>query len=487
VRVIVAALACFVAGCAVAHDPGADAERFLADLDRETCARAVRCDGAYDLPHWSVAAWCHPAHLASAVYAGVPHGIAAGAIAFRTGLAAQCLDQLRTAPCRGGPDLASVPLLDCLTVFVGQTPLGARCDPTLRVEPCAPGAFCASSDGCEGVCVPTAPTGDTCDVRPCAADTCSFGLQHRVCGRLPALGEACTSACTGASWCVDGHCVAPMLGEGDACGARLGPCASPFVCDASAWSSGHCVAITESPLDGPCGDVVHRCARGVLCLEGRCSAYGSVGEGGACTGERDCASAFSCVLGTCRSELAPQCIAHYLSPLFISVDNCAEGACAFADDYCTRVVALHDACDPATLCADGSRCVHARCEAAAMPGGACIDDVLCPIGFRCASGTCVALPVAGEPCTDACLDADCVLGECVRRADGASCADDPPPYVNAERDRTRCEGFCSRGTCRALADEGEECGGNTYPCARGLVCVPDASDRGRCVASSCMP
>jgi hypothetical protein len=169
-------------------------------------------------------------------------------------------------------------------------------------------------------------------------------------------------------------------------------------------------------------------------------------------------------------------------------DDCPSGRrCSRADGFCFTAVGLGDACDATTQCADGSRCVGGRCIVAVGPGDACTDDVVCPAGFVCAHGACAALPTFGQPCSDRCLDADCVAGSCVRRPDGASCADDPGPYfAYYGRDRSRCEGACDEATQRCVPRLAIGAACAFYPdCARGLRCFGDANDHGVCAPATC--
>lgn len=161
------------------------------------------------------------------------------------------------------------------------------------------------------------------------------------------------------------------------------------------------------------------CQRGLICVEGQCSA--PVAAGSACAGDSGaiCALGLSCV-GSTDTE---------------------PGTCQ--ENREVQVGGLGDVCTPGgRLCKEGLSCAYDspstfKCRAAAKRGATCRLALpgQCPLDSYCnapevtADGECVALPVDGE---------DCVLGD--------DCA---PGHVCTVKDDS--------AICRRLADLGEDC------------------------------
>lgn len=238
------------------------------------------------------------------------------------------------------------------------------------------------------------------------------------------------------------------------------------------------------------------CPRGFICREQICRLT--------CVSSGDCGERAACVEGLCQNgecESADDCK---------SPGTCALGASATCTaGRCVYPPALDDTlCDDGDLCTDDDRCVGQQCHGIARscdeppashctnavtlavaqsPGmcdaGACTyawSAVACPSGCfygvcadnPCAATSCDAVPAA--ICADAftrrvftapgtCDDGicrfpfgdsfcpyGCAAGDCVGDPCAGVTCDEPPAdiCVDAERQRTFGEGWCSAGDCR---------------------------------------
>lgn len=221
--------------------------------------------------------------------------------------------------------------------------LGEPCDGT---TPCIAGATCIL-----GRCAIALESGEACTV----PDECRWGrCEGGVCGRSPyapdpydaVIGQECDNvgACGNQAGlrCDSGHC-RPLGDEGDACtdapssligSCRLGqycldnrcvalgctldlgePCR--FFCHEADCLDGVCVPLGTS-IGSRCGT---QCAKGLACVQERCAAAPSRGNGDACDFDADCDSDF------CDRDLRAYCSGNSCS-VIPSCNRC--GICAAA-------------------------------------------------------------------------------------------------------------------------------------------------------------
>lgn len=251
---------------------------------------------------------------------------------------------------------------DCASLVCGGPSDGkictTSCDPLTPTTGCNKGYYCATSDGCEGVCLP-GKAGDKKHDEPCRSDTECESL-------------FCTDPGDGLRRCVV------------ACRGDAGDCLAGEACVASADQCGSCVEATlvASLLsqDEPC-TANARCRSG-LCVDDGGTQYCAA----ACSDDGDCDARHHCRDKACvratRGTLGGTCQVH---------GDCSKGFfCAQTDqgDFCTRE------CDPKKGCGDSFACGKAVNGMVCVPnestlGGECASNPDC-LTDRChePSGTC---------------------------------------------------------------------------------------------------
>jgi hypothetical protein len=144
---------------------------------------------------------------------------------------------------------------------------------------------------------------------------------------------------------------------------------------------------------------------------------------------------------------------------------------------CVREAGVGEACDGASMCRPGSRCVSGKCVERGRPGEACAESSECVIGAACSGGVCVGPARAAE--NGSCARGErcpyrtaCVSGRCQRQALlGEACGE------------AGCAtGRCVGGACVALLPAGEAC-------ERSSKCATGPCLDGRCgtTPGSCFP
>ena len=212
---------------------------------------------------------------------------------------------------------------------------------------------------------------------------------------------------------------------------------------------------------------------------------GTLHQGAACTGDRECisqhcdvcqSSESQCCLGSCVGDVAP---AH---PPAAAIGE----ACQFTT--------------PGDPCVDGAFCDHGRCAALRAEGVACVQSSECVVGLTC-TGTptevCTQLPHFGEPCTGRCSELGTSCGSDMTCVANAHAGDDCTqgqvcdPFSECDFNTGHCLSgphlhesctsplpcneagtYCSfpGNTCELLHPDGETCGSNEE-CASG-TCDP---------------
>jgi len=276
-------------------------------------------------------------------------------------------------------------------VTCGETPAGRvcthTCSPLRPLESCAfiqhafdagsddtPGAYCATTTGCEGACVAGAP-GALANAADCSADTDCASLSCFD----PGDGRArCLSRCQGG----EGQCAV-----GEVCGVNVGACGGclpgDFVSGLRAFGEG--------------------CAQDADCGSGSCVIEGATGYcSAACSTDADCPT-----LGHCRDALCRRGAPAEDGEACLTDEDCVRADSCRVDAeraYCSR------SCSRDRDCGEGTRCDVDHCA----PTGALLGEA-CAADMDCASGRCLEL--AGERiCTQLCgASAGCPVGlECVR-------------------------------------------------------------------------
>lgn len=376
--------------------------------------------------------------------------------------------------------------------------------------PRADGESCSEADQCtsgfcaDGVCCDSACGDSVSDCQSCAvagsAGTCT----------VLTAGTQCAAA-----GCTDGMLTPAAQCDGSSTECTVG---STVSCDGLACDAG------GSECKTTCADNVD-CVSGHYCDVGSGSCNELVDQGGACSGDVQCASG-SCVDGVCCNTACDgQCEACNLvaapgvclpvsgapvggraacdtdgSLCGGSCDGTLRTACVYptgatecGEPSCTDGVAtLAALCDGSGNCAAPATqpCGEFVCGATACLGD-CSVDANCATGYFCSAGICEEQLDAGDSCS---RDAQCGSDHCV---DGVCCD------VACDGQCEACDVEGSVGTCSpvsgqphgarpACASDGSLCGGScdgtlTTACAYPTVeCRGASCDAGTAtLAASC--
>lgn len=350
------------------------------------------------------------------------------------------------------------------TCSAGQTLCGTACvDASSDLNNCgACGRICSVTNHATDV----ACLAGQCWVASCApgwADCNATGFD----GCETQLGTnqncaACGNACTGFTTCGGG-------GIPGICG-----------CSKLTCQPGQC-----GPVPDGCGGTLNctACPTGQTCTAGGCK----TNDGGACSGNGDCASGVcvsgiccnqacngecrSCATGTCQDRAgacgpsgacggtcqAGQCVTTPIntpcgdatcSPHNAALSASCDGAghCVESTQHCglslCRDGACLTSCQTSADCIGQAFCSDGVCYGDLPAGNACTSDDQCQSG-KCAGGFCTSGGVLGSPCA---TGTDCSSGNC---AHGVCCE---RPCSGA------CE-VCPGGTCRLIpAGDSDHCG-----------------------------
>ncbi len=423
-----------------------------------------------------------------------------------TGLGSGCAAGTRV--CQDGV-LACVPLVEpteetCNGVdddCDGQTDealpgAGEPCDVPGALGVCAAGTM--QCTGGQWGCEPVAPPSD---------EVCN-GLDDDCDGQTdeddPALGDACTVSgakgvcANGERACEDGKLV---------CAQTV--FASPEVCNGL---DDDCDGAPDSPDPAQVGQDCQVPGQLGVCANGRwaCTAGNLVCEqihaptAETCNGlDDDCDGQTD--EGLCDDGLA------------CTTDICAPGgACTFAvqSGWCV----IDGACVAAGTKQPGNPCRW--CDPASDPhawvpsvGQGCDDGDPCTVDDACTVGGCAGKPLDCSPYVDACNDAACIGGVCIKQPHGGACSDGDPcttadacvggQCVGQPKDCSWKGDACNQGVCQGgscvkvpkngACDDGNPC--TVSDACNGGVCVgqpkdcsylDDACHQGVCQTGSCV-
>ena len=131
--------------------------------------------------------------------------------------------------------------------------------------------------------------------------------------------------------------------------------------------------------------------------------HGTVGGGGTCYIDLDCASdncdvpscGMACCAGACAAAVADAPIGQPCANA-----NCVEGSFCSETEVCTALLAAGATCGSDQECNYGLTCAANRCVAAANRGEACVDDSCQDLGDRCDGTNCVARSGLNGPCSE---------------------------------------------------------------------------------------
>jgi hypothetical protein len=276
---------------------------------------------------------------------------------------------------------------ECLSLHCEDTVSGRlcthACDVSLGSRACTGGLRCVRTEGCDGLCVPSAG------------------------------GLALESACTSDAECASGSCTDP--GDGvhrclALCHGDAGQCASGESCVATDGACGACVPEARFASGRGLGE---ECVADGDCRSGHCADRNGVLE---------CAT--PCDAGQCRVGFVCQndlCVLDRRQPegsTCVAESDCASGRCVAQG---SRGWCSVDDCTM-TPCTAGFECVDIGGGSVCVPSLALLGE-RCGATADCAIGTC-----ADGACTTSCEHAsDCGPGlRCVRGADGLSASCRPP-------------------------------------------------------------
>jgi hypothetical protein len=375
----------------------------------------------------------------------------------------------------------------------------------------APGQACACDADCttatcrEGVCCSGAacgakrPSGSICDdPGDCLSGACSDGVCCNVactgacvscnqpenmgeCVPVPAGAEDPHDACRedapetcGQSGFCNGQGGCAKYAQGTVC--KLGSCQGreqfvpPSVCDGEGTCLiGAPVACAPSTCqDGACITACQdssQCMSPAACVAGSC---GKRGNGQDCTSGDQCQSN-QCVQGVCcESTCAGACQSCALPSSrgkCTPVPNNAVDPRGMCQDGGAAACGDNGKCDGKGACqkyAAGTVCQAARCDAgdnAETPAGTCQNGRCSVPGSRscaphkgCSGSRCATSCGSDSQCTSGNV---CVMGDCGKRPDGASC-NSGGQCASGQCAQGRCCATACNGSCKSCAVPGQE-------------------------------
>ncbi len=328
---------------------------------------------------------------------------------------------------------------------------------------------------------------------------CELESGRFVCVARRTADEECEEGdCALGFACVEGHCKATPLADGDPCAAECGPGLSCRAVD---------LASLEDPARWKCArpaEVSELCADDVDCATGlRCEAQQCVmGAATDCTRVDECGSN-----RVCNGDDGARCLAtlaigqpcdyplldaasHFagdeIGPIVRDQNVCGEdGWCS--PDGCERRPGLGEYCRTAQ-CRHGLGCLDNECVGPGALGERCpqIDTGgFCGDGLVCIGDICERRRDVDEPCASS--------AECAAEL---SCAVDPSGTGRTCRPRkaegedcttTECGDslYCEyvgaeTATCQPRKAEGATCAQDSAECQVGLTCVPTSVASGVC-------
>jgi hypothetical protein len=204
---------------------------------------------------------------------------------------------------------------------------------------------------------------------------------------------------------------------------------------------------------------------------------GTIGDGGGCYTDIDCASPGA----TCESSCSDACCLGTCRPKLTQGQACAD------DDACEPGLVCHHTClsgDLGSRCSSDSDCDWSawcnagRCAATFPPGSSCTSGFQCGGDTSCiglsiidpSPGQCLSISHAGDRCDFLCF------GNLY--CDGSGICRDLPGLGQSCPGFTPCSGvdtICSNGRCVLRGDAGAACS-TTQPCRPGLYCNSELND-----------
>jgi hypothetical protein len=279
---------------------------------------------------------------------------------------------------------------------------------------CCNAANLPSAACCDGVCALLTQDSNHCGV--CGA-SCDEATTCRVC-----VEGACVSLCGPCHSCDQGQCVSDC-DETEVCeeGVCVVSACQPICDGASRCCDGNCVAQNDPANCGACG---------IVCDLGACEECEFDGE----------IDNFRCQSRCGQGGEGPICCAGVCRDLSTDVASC--GACdnpCGPTETCVDGACREIPCDPS--CPAGTTCCDGRCFDTARSGehcGGCHQQCFPEVGPGCCEGVCLT--------SGTCLSEEC-----------------PAP----------CEGglHCCGGRCVDTQTDPLDCGGCSFACGVGQVCV----------------
>jgi hypothetical protein len=283
---------------------------------------------------------------------GVAKEVAEGRMAYDQTKGAACLDQIKVLACDSLIDEA----VACADALVGRVPSGGACATDgLAIFPvCAPGNIChISSNGCGGVCKPTASPGSSCAYSSTTGSvTCADGSECQsntdLCVVDAAEGEPCQGPtagycrhnleCEGGTSSTAGTCRRKRTSG--AC-TSSSDCASSYVCagqeGAKTCRKAKLPGDSCTPGLGECYPLFSWCGSQGTCIETRAQENQPCGaQGGAFNDYIQCDNGLTCATsgtgaGTCRKKKP-------------AGSSCASGSECAARAYCDSTTHLCVSC-----------------------------------------------------------------------------------------------------------------------------------------------
>ncbi|MCB9739923.1 MAG: hypothetical protein H6747_11685 [Deltaproteobacteria bacterium] len=367
--------------------------------------------------------------------------------------------------------------------------------------PCDDGSACTTDDSCVGklcigVALPTCCTEDTdcADDNACSDDRCvGGGCINDV---TPMNGLPCDddNACTAASACAAGSCVATLnidCDDGEPCTVEFcngqkgcqklalgdgASCDDGDVCNGVALcSAGLCVAsnVLDCDDDNPCTDDTCDAKAGCVhlhnavgCDDGNACTQSDACAAGACSGTAVlCNDDQSCTDDACSVQAG--CIYSAISGPCDDGDACTQGDACNGAQGCVGSAVDCDDGQPCTAdgCDPGTGCSH---DGTPLQGRWCDDGDNCTVGETCDAGACV--PATAITCDDGnpCTTGSCnpATGQCVTALQNKACV---TPTGCAS------DAVCSNGVCAGKAIK--NCCTQTSGCQDDNPCTLDSCDK----------
>jgi len=360
---------------------------------------------------------------------------------------------------------------------------GGACTDLEGSTDCPSGLVCLNINACydryerDTCCIKSAGLGDGCMLIPCGAGTYCSNLDK-------CINDYGTSPC----------CL-PRAGELEPCGSALPwhpPCLEGLVCVVDEQCGGDRCCIQAGGQDQPCHDD-GTCDDQLVCIDGKCTQVGGVGDACGGAGDYPCDPALVCFNNECAQYTKKGEACSDLLPPCEEGAVCANGTCVEEGTACSDTQGSTDCPAGLTCFRDYPDCSKYgnSCMLPVGLGGDCGGGRRCADAYYCSSITYCSTHYGVTLCclTRSGLDQPCDQGVPDMCESGLTCIYDTDRSgyfcVHAGGDGQPClpgskcndsSLVCISNTCTQVGGEGDSCGGEN-PCDPRLEL--------RCIAGKC--